>query len=191
MKSKIMFRNALVLAALGASAGLASAGSANTGSIPVSATVASNCLISAPSALNFGVYDPLSSTPITVESSFNVKCSKGLPYTVSLSAGGSSSEGARTMANGSADAMTYSIYSNSGMTSNWGTSLGAISGSGAGLNTSIPMTMYGRIDAFQYTVGVGSYADTVVATGNSESYRVEPADAVVFKNPSRDRTRPR
>ncbi len=165
MKSIAMFRNALVLAALGASAGLAfSAGTATT-NIGVSASVASNCLVStASTGLSFGTYDPTAGTDNTASTTFKVKCSKNAGYTIGLSKGGGTSETARTMALGSELAMNYAIYSDSARTTNWGATAGAATGTGSGLNTENEITVYGKIPKNQYDVGVGAYADTVTAT---------------------------
>ena len=167
MQSKKMFRSALVLAVLGATAGLALAAGSKTTTVGVSASVESNCVVSTPSTgLNFGVYDPLASSDYTAATSFGIKCSKNAAYTVGLSAGNgpSATEATRTMANGSEAAMSYAIYSDSGRTTNWGATAGAATGTGSGLNTENTVNVYGKIPKNQYDVGVGNYADIVTAT---------------------------
>ena len=160
-----MFRNVIVLAALGASAGLALAAGSKTTEIGVSASVASNCLVSTPSTgLGFGVYDPTSGTDNTASTSFKVKCSKNAIYTIGLSKGVGTSETARSMALSGELAMEYAIYSDSARTTNWGVTAGAPSGTGSGLNTENEIMVYGTIGKKQYNVGVGAYADTVIAT---------------------------
>ena len=165
MKSIAMFRNAIVLAALGASAGLALAAGSKTTDIGVAATVVSNCLISTPSTgLSFGTYDPMSGTDNTASTTFKVRCSKNAGYTIGLSKGGGASESARKMALSNELSMDYGLYSDSAHGANWGASSGTIGGNGTGLSTDIELTVYGKIPKNQYDVGVGAYADTVVAT---------------------------
>ena len=165
MKSIAMFRNAIVLAALGASAGLALATGSKTTDIAVSTSVASNCLVStASTGLDFGVYDPLAVADNVASTTFKVKCSKNAGYTIGLSAGGGAAEATRKMALTGELAMNYAIYSDSGRTTNWGATAGAATGVGSGLDTENTVNVYGKIPKNQYNVGVGAYADTVVAT---------------------------
>lgn len=165
MKSIAMFRSALVVAALGASAGLALAAGSKTTDIAVSASVASNCLVStASTGLSFGVYDPLAEDDNLASTTFKVKCSKNAGYTIGLSQGGGAAEDARKMALAGQLAMNYAIYSDSLRTTNWGATAGAATGTGSGLDTENTVTIYGKIPKNQYDVGVGAYADTVVAT---------------------------
>jgi spore coat protein U-like protein len=160
-----MFRNVVLLAALGTSAGLAFSAGSQTTNIGVTASVASNCLVSTPSTgLAFGVYDPLASSDTVASTTFKVKCSKNAGYTIGLSAGGGAAELARKMALANELAMNYAIYSDSGRTTNWGATAGAATGIGSGLDTENTVTVYGKIPKNQYDVGVGSYTDTVVAT---------------------------
>jgi len=165
MKSIAMFRNAIVLAALGASAGLALAAGSKDTSIGVSASVASNCLVStASTGLGFGVYDPLAADDNVASTTFKVKCSKNAGYTIGLSKGGGAAEDARKMALSGQLAMNYAIYSDSNRTTNWGATAGTAGGIGSGLDTENTVTVYGKIPKNQYDVGVGAYADTVIAT---------------------------
>jgi len=60
--------------------------------------------------------------------------------------------------------MNYAIYSDSNRTTNWGTTAGTAGGTGSGLDTENTVTVYGKIPKNQYDVGVGAYADTVIAT---------------------------
>jgi spore coat protein U-like protein len=164
-----MFRNAIVLAALGASAGLALAAGTTPTNIGVSANVASNCTIAADaSGLNFGTYDPLEKQDNTTSTEFKILCSKNATYTIGLGAGQGidATDAARSMKNGSEDAMNYSIYTDVTLQKNWGATENAPTGKGAGLGTGSEITLkvYGKIPKNQWTVGVGAYVDTVVAT---------------------------
>ncbi len=167
MQSKKMFRGALVLLTLGTAASLALATGSKTTDVGVSASVASNCVVSTPSTgLNFGVYDPLASSDYTTSTTFKVQCSKNAVYTIGLSAGSgpSATETTRKMTNGSETAMSYAIYSDSARTTNWGATAGAATGTGAGLSTENTVNVYAKIPKNQYDVGVGNYADIVTAT---------------------------
>ena len=147
------------------------AGSVTT-SFTVNATVASNCLVSSTS-LNFGIYDPLSTSDATTSSTITVKCSKGTAYTIALNAGTYSGAtdstrqmtytGPLTLA--SSDPMSYGLYSDSAFVNTWGTSAGmTVASTGIGLNTGIDHTVYGKIPKNQYNVNAGGYQDTIVAT---------------------------
>ena len=165
MKSIAMFRKVIVLAALGASAGWALAAGSKTTDIGVSASVASNCLVSTVSTgLNFGVYDPMAADDTLASTTFGVKCSKNAGYTIGLSKGGGAAENARKMALSGQLAMDYAIYSDSNRQTNWGATAGKAAGTGSGLDTENTVTVYGKIPKNQYDVGVGAYSDTVVAT---------------------------
>lgn len=149
---------------------LAVAGSATT-SFTVNATVAANCLVSSTS-LNFGTYDPLSTSDATASSTIAVKCSKGTAYTIALNSGTrtGATETARQMSYtgpltlASSDPMNYGLYLDSTYNTNWGTSAGTVSGTGTGLSTVIDHTVYGKIPKNQYNVNAGGYQDTIVAT---------------------------
>jgi spore coat protein U-like protein len=66
-----------------------------------------------------------------------------------------------TLSGGSA-LLNYNLYSNSGMTTNWGNSSGSwVTGSSNGANQ--PLTVYGQIPAGQSPPS-GAYADTITAT---------------------------
>ena len=174
MKSIAMFRNVIVLAALGASAGLALAAPAEAApstTINVAASVASNCLMSSSSAgLNFGSYDPTDTSPKTTTTTFKVRCTKNAPYTIGLNSGigAGATELARKMSLSGQASMDYAVYSDAAREINWGSTglLGAATGIGNGLamNNEMTITVYGRIRAEQTDVGVGNYSDTLTAT---------------------------
>ena len=64
----------------------------------------------------------------------------------------------------SASGLSYSLYSDSGRTTNWGNVTGSwMSGTGTGTGTAQNLTVYGRIPASQSAL-IGSYADTVTVT---------------------------
>jgi spore coat protein U-like protein len=66
------------------------------------------------------------------------------------------------MLSGTADYLSYQLYSDSGLTTVWGNTSGTgvgVTGTGAAVST----TVYGSVAAGQ-NVPTGSYADTVAAT---------------------------
>jgi spore coat protein U-like protein len=66
------------------------------------------------------------------------------------------------MVNGAA-LLGYSLYRDSGLTQNWGVTIGTDTASGTGNGAAQPITVYGQVPAGQY-VTPGSYADTITAT---------------------------
>jgi spore coat protein U-like protein len=126
----------------------------------VTATVDSNCAISA-AALAFGTY---TGALISVNSTVTATCSKTTTYTVGLSAG--TATGAtvtnRSMTGPSSALLHYSLFSNSTHTTNWGNTSGSwVSGTGNG--SAQALTVYGQVPAGQYPTP-GNYTDTIVAT---------------------------
>ena len=156
-------RNTVACLTLGALTTWGHAASTTT-TFAVSTTISGVCVVStASTGLSFGAYDPTSGSDTLGSTTFKVECSSGLPYTIGLSAGGSSSDTARTMSSG-ANRLNYGLYSDSGRTTNWGASTGALAGNGAGLTTENTVTVYGKIPKNQYGPGIGSYSDSITAT---------------------------
>lgn len=141
----------------------AQAGTATT-TMNVSATVQNSCLVSA-SALAFGNYDPVSASPTNATSSITVTCTTGTSFTVGLDAG--SAAGAtvttRQMSN-AANRLSYSLFSDSARTTNWGNTAG-VNTPAAITATASPsvLTVYGQVAA-QQNLPAGSYSDTVIVT---------------------------
>jgi spore coat protein U-like protein len=59
--------------------------------------------------------------------------------------------------------LNYSLFSNSGMTTNWGNTVGTDTVPGAGTGTVQAITVYGQVAAGQY-LAPGAYTDTITAT---------------------------
>ncbi|MGD9710563.1 MAG: spore coat U domain-containing protein [Thermomicrobiales bacterium] len=141
------------------------AGTATT-TFPVSATVLSVCSVSA-LPLAFGNYDPTASVDLDATTSLDVLCTIGTSFTVGLNQGTSSGAtvSTRAMVNG-ADTLDYSLYQDSGRTTNWGNTPGTDTPSAtvAGLSAT-SMTVYGRVPQGQ-NVPPGSYLDTITVTVN-------------------------
>ena len=165
------FRNALFAAAALALAFIgvpAQAGSPVLGSINVSATVVSSCIVTG-GTLNFGsAIDPTSaSVPIDSSTSVTVVCTATTPYAVSLNAGlnagGASNFSARSVKNG-VKTLGYQLYADSLRTTVWGDGTSASStvpGTGTGSNQTL--TVYGRLPSVTGAIP-GTYTDTVTVT---------------------------
>lgn len=135
-----------------------------TTTMGVSAIVLNACLVSA-TDMAFGSYNPTSSTPTDATSSIIVTCTPGTLYNVGLNAGttAGATVSTRKMLNGAAP-LNYSLYSNSGRSTNWGNSSGSDTVSQTA-SSIVPatFTVYGRVPA-QQSVAAGAYTDTVTVT---------------------------
>ena len=130
---------------------------------------ACSCSISL-TPLAFGIYNPLTASPLDTVGTISIACSSPDPaastFTVSLSGGNSGDVNARRMMSGS-HPLYYNIYTNAARTTIWGSD----SGGGASVTASFPPTvrserkfnMYGRIPA-QQNAWVGTYIDIVTVT---------------------------
>jgi spore coat protein U-like protein len=132
-----------------------------TGNFSVTATVSAYCSISATS-MAFGTY---TGAVLNATSSVNATCTNTTAYNLSLSVG--TATGAtvsnRSMTGPSSNLLGYALYSNSGMTSIWGNTIGTNTVVGKGIGSQQTVTVYGQIPAGQYKVP-GSYSDTITAT---------------------------
>jgi spore coat protein U-like protein len=127
----------------------------------VTVTVNPGCNITA-NPLNFGTY---SGSLITSTTTISVNCNFSTSYNVGLNAG--TGPGAtvttRAMTGIGGAALAYSLYSDAGMSMNWGQTVGVdtVSGTGSGIPQSL--AVYGQLPGGQ-TVVPGSYNDTITAT---------------------------
>ena len=152
-------------------AGSASAGT-NTVTFPVTATVNSNCSISAV-GLSFGNYDPLVanvSTALNATTTLSVACVKGVTPTVGLNTGLNSANASgttRAMAGSSSGTyLSYELYKDSAHTQVWGNSGTGLDTLATSTNTTpVNVTVYGQIPAAQMAT-LGTYNDTITATVN-------------------------
>ena len=157
----------LVAAALVA-AGSASAATTTT-TFPVTATVATNCLVSA-SALAFGTYTQGNGN-VNQTSTVSVNCSLGTTFNVGLNAGATpaATVTTRKMLNG-ANQLAYTLFSDTGRTTNWGNTVGtdtvARTGNGFGVGNVVALTVYGQVpdNAANQVLPAGNYTDTVTVT---------------------------
>jgi spore coat protein U-like protein len=138
-------------------------GSSNTASTTfnVTATVPTTCSVAA-NNLNFGTVGVLAANT-DATTTISPVCTSGTPYNVGLNQGlNGSSVTTRQMKAGSA-LVDYSLYSNSGRTTNWGNTVGTDTVSGTGTGLAQSLTVYGRIPP-QTTPAPGTYNDTIVVT---------------------------
>jgi spore coat protein U-like protein len=154
----------LAVAALVA-AGSASAVTATT-TFSVTATVLKTCSTTA-SALGFGNYTP-GGGDVTANTTVNVKCTKGTPFTVLLDKGttATGTVAQRLMTNGT-DALQYNLYTTAVFATIFGDTAGLTqAGIGTGLANNVAFTVYGKLpdNAANQGVSTGSYSDTIGVT---------------------------
>jgi spore coat protein U-like protein len=150
--------------ALGLQAGMErSQASTTTTTFPVQMTIVSSCVISSASTLNFGSQGVLT-VATNQTGAIQVQCTNTSPFNIGLNSG--TAPGAtvttRQMTNGVAT-VNYSLYSDSGRTTNWGNTVGTDTVSGTGNGTSQSFTVYGQVPA-QPTPAAGAYTDTITVT---------------------------
>jgi spore coat protein U-like protein len=147
----------------------AQAGS-QTDNLTVQATVDANCTITT-TAVDFGSYDPVvanKTTDLTAQGKVSVLCTTGAAATVTLGQGSNADTGStdaapvRRLKHGTADFLSYALFSDAGLTTAWGNTAGTGVGH-TGDGASHDLTVYGNLLAGQ-NVPVGTYTDTVVAT---------------------------
>ena len=135
------------------------------------------CSVSVP-ALNFGNYDVFAASALQSATTLTLTCNRqdtdprstsGLPYTIALSTGSSTTYAQRTLLSGS-DALGYNLYKDSARTRVWGDGNGGsnlVSGTtskiGVGVAGTAQQTIYGKIPA-QQNAAVGAYSDGIVVT---------------------------
>ncbi|MFZ0747422.1 MAG: spore coat protein U domain-containing protein [Terracidiphilus sp.] len=165
MKLSNALKTAVTVAVLGVlTLGMASTSAVAataTANMSVTATVNANCTIAA-NALAFAAYTGAVDNATTT---ISVTCTNTTPYNVGLNPGATSGATVTTrqMLNGTAT-LNYALFSNSGMTTNWGNTTGSWVG-GTGSGAAQTLTVYGQIASGQF-VTPGSYTDTIIATVN-------------------------
>jgi spore coat protein U-like protein len=134
---------------------------ATGGAATWTATVLSNCVVSA-SGVNFGSAGIIAAN-VDATGSTTVQCTNSTPYTVALDGGtsGATDPTQRKMSKG-AEKITYGLYQDSARSQGWGNTTGQTVG-GTGTGSSQALTVYGRV-ASQTTPSAGSYSDSVVVT---------------------------
>jgi spore coat protein U-like protein len=158
-----------------------SGASSAAGSLSITATVVSNCVISA-DALDFGLYDPMlanAAAPRNASANLTIACTKGSSPSITIDLGRHASGGSRYMritTAAFADTLRYELYQPPTPGTNsacsfpgaklWGAAPSqAFQPTQPTSRTARSYNVCGTIPAGQ-GVSVGSYADTVVATVN-------------------------
>jgi spore coat protein U-like protein len=134
--------------------------SVGTAVLTITVILQTACAINA-SNLNFGAY---TGAVVNATSALTVQCTSGTAYNVGLDPGQTSGATVTTrqMVNGS-NKLNYTLYSDSGRTTNWGNTVGTDTVAGTGSGATQSLTVYGRITAGQ-SPPPGSYTDTITAT---------------------------
>jgi spore coat protein U-like protein len=126
--------------------------------------ISSACTVSATN-MDFATQGTLANA-IDMTSIINVTCTNLTPYAVAINQGsmgtGVSNRKMKITA-GSLEAVSYSLYRNSGRTLNWGETNGIDTVSGVGAGVAQPLIVYGRVPS-QASVSAGTYTDTLTVT---------------------------
>lgn len=153
-----LFKSVVAVSALVVGLSAAQAATTTKTTIAVSASVAAQCAIGAFTNLEFGSYNPASSTDTTAEATVKVTCNAGASATASLSTG-SGTYGQRTLKSGT-NALNYNLFTSNTYSTTW-TDTTTVPVTGGSEQT---LTIYGKIPKGQNSVPVGSYTDTVTVT---------------------------
>ena len=136
-----------------------------TNTFTVQAIINASCNVSA-TTLNFGSYDPASGSALSGSSAVNVFCTSGTPYTASLNVGtGGGSFTTRTVASGGST-LNYNLYRDAAHSQVWGDGTGStftVSGTGSGVLTANPLTVYGEVPTGQ-DKPPGTYTSIITVT---------------------------
>jgi spore coat protein U-like protein len=127
----------------------------------VTATVQATCLVSAAS-LAFGTY---TGAVVDTASTVSVTCTNTTPYNVGLSVGlaTGATVTTRKMTGPASALLSYSLFSDSSRTLNWGQTIGTDTVTGTGNGAAQAISVFGRLTAGQF-VAPGAYTDTITAT---------------------------
>jgi spore coat protein U-like protein len=166
-------RNILRIAAFAACSVLglspvgAQAGSATT-TMQVQITLVASCSVSA-TTLNFGSGVGLLTTAVSGSTTLGVTCSNTWPYNIELDGGtvtGSTVVSrlmAGTATGNTATTIGFQLYSNAGLTTVWGNTVGTNTVTGTGTGTVQTLTVYGQVPA-QTTPKPDTYQTTINVT---------------------------
>lgn len=157
------FLVAMVAACLGFATGEAEAATTTTGSFNVQVTIAATCVIDSASLLNFGTQGVLAAN-IDQTSTITVTCTATTPYDIGLDKGvNGASVTTRQMKDAGTDLINYSLFSDSGHTTNWGNTIGTDAVHATGTGSAQAFTVFGRIPP-QASQPPGLYTDTITIT---------------------------
>jgi spore coat protein U-like protein len=129
--------------------------------IAVTATVMKTCT-NAVTPMAFGFY---AGVQLDSTASVTVTCTNTTPYNVGLSSGmaPAATVTTRRMTGGVGVFLGYALFSDTGRTTNWGSTTGADTVTGTGTGIGQVLTIYGRVAAGQFPAP-GDYTDTIIAT---------------------------
>ncbi|WP_293393780.1 spore coat U domain-containing protein [Nevskia sp.] len=153
------FALALITAMPAANAATAS------GTLSVSASVASVCLISNGS-LNFGSYDPTSGSTLNGSTTVTLTCTLGTAYNIGLNAGaGTGATVALRKLTSGGNTLGYRLFRDPSRTLNWGNTpaTDTLDGTSSASLLTNTITVYGQIPASE-AAPTGSYTDSVAIT---------------------------
>jgi spore coat protein U-like protein len=127
-------------------------------------TIEATCVIGGATTLDFGTQGVLSGNVDQI-STIQVQCTNTTPFNIGLDKGtNGSSVTSRLMKGGPTnETIAYSIYSDTGHTTNWGETIGTDTVASTGTGSSQSFTVYGLIPT-QTTPSPGTYTDTVTVT---------------------------
>jgi spore coat protein U-like protein len=178
MKSRNWVRAGIITLSAALGAGQVAVAGQTTGSLPVTATVINNCVLTA-GAMAFGNYDPASANGtggadanLQAVGSITMVCTLGATVAVELdqglhpTGGSTAAIPARQMLNQTTAGifLAYSLFSDNAYSVIWGDTVGTdVADTGSGLAQTIDV--YGSVGAGQ-NVPAASYADTVTVYMN-------------------------
>lgn len=134
-----------------------------TANLSLTATVVNTCTVTT-ATLAFGPYD---FNQVDGQVDFDVKCTNGTNYNVSLGPGNGSGSTVTTRkmtSTSPAGTLSYFLYRDSARTLNWGNTIGTDTVTGTGTGNTVQHRVYGRIPANQTSPAGSGYTDTVTIT---------------------------
>lgn len=160
VRCRLSLPQAIVLGIVTVAGKGASAATA-TANLGVSITIDATCAISSVSDVAFGSVGLLNAD-IPSTGSFDVECTSGTTYSISLGVGnGTGATVAQRYMSFGAHTVEYSLYIDAGHTQLWGVTIGSDTVAGTGDGTPQTYTVYGLVPS-QSTPPAGTYNDTVV-----------------------------
>ena len=157
-----------MLAALALVGGPAAA-TTTTQTFGVSLTIQAQCVINSTATLNFGTLGVLGGAGGTTNNdqttTVAVQCTNTTPFDIGLDAGtgGGTTTVRKLLNSGTSATVNYTLWQNSGHSTNWGNTVSTDTLSDTGNGASKTYTIYGRIPP-QTTPAPGAYSDTVTVT---------------------------
>jgi spore coat protein U-like protein len=159
-----MIRKLGIAAGLAVLVGGAAHAATATANLGVQITITAACTLTG-GTLNFGNQGILAAN-IDQSATMGVTCTNTTPYTVGLDKGANgASVTTRKMKGGATNTefVNYSLFSDAGRVTNWGTTIGTDTVAGTGNGSAQTISVYGRVPA-QATGSPGAYTDTVTIT---------------------------